>query len=253
MKRSRSKVPLLHRLKSLYPQEKTETLLAWILCGEVEIEGGRIKDPRYPVDKDAQPLHLPDRFVSRGGWKLEGALESWGWDVTGKVLVDAGSSTGGFTDCLLQRGASLVHAVDVGRGQLHQKLRLDPRVRLQEGIGILEILGFDPPVDGGVADLSFRSLRGAAKHILERTKENWLIALIKPQFEWRHPPQDFHGVVPREFLPGILEDVLTGLQEEGVGCRKLLPSSLPGTAGNQEYLGLLFLGAGLSLPELLRF
>ena len=125
------------------------------------------------VDEDA-PLEVesPPRFVSRGGEKLDGALDDFSLDVARRVVLDVGSSTGGFTDCVLQRGASRVYAVDVGKGQLDWKLRSDERVRVMEGINARE--GFDLPevVDLVVADLSFISLRLALppsfRHLRER-------------------------------------------------------------------------------------
>ncbi|OHD13389.1 MAG: hypothetical protein A2Z96_02235 [Spirochaetes bacterium GWB1_48_6] len=239
MNRPKKKIPLIHLLRQNWPEIPQEKLLALILCGEVEVEGGRIKDPKCLVNPDAVPRHLPPRFVSRGGWKLEGFLNSLSWSVEGKVILDAGSSTGGFTDCLLQRGAVLVHSVDVGRNQLHWKLRKDPRVKVQEGTGIMDVLDLDPPVCGAVADLSFRSLRGAAGHILHLTTEGWLIALIKPQFEWKNPTEDFKGIVPTGELKGILKEVLQDLEKEGIWAQKLAPSELPGSDGNQEFLALL--------------
>lgn len=257
MKPRNKRVPLIQLLQQHFPQESSDTLKAWTACGEIEVEGGRIRDPKCLVSHSSVPLHLPEKFVSRGGWKLEGALSHWQWPVQDLVILDAGASTGGFTDCLLQRGARLVHAIDVGRNQLHWKLRQDPRVISQEGTGIMDVTALEPQPDGAVADLSFRSLKGAAAHILDLTAGGWLIALIKPQFEWKSPGEDFKGIVPAEELRDILLGVLQDLEVEGVYTSRLRESGLAGTDGNREFLAFFSrterippesLLDGLSLP-----
>ena len=111
------KVPLLTLLKKNYPGYSSDKLYSHILCGEVIADGGVIKNPKELFPEDTPVVLADKKFVSRGGFKLEKALEHWSIDVKGKVVLDAGSSTGGFTDCLLQHGASLVHAVDSGTWQ----------------------------------------------------------------------------------------------------------------------------------------
>lgn len=121
-----------------------ERAQALILAGAVRVSGDRADRAAAPVEEDAVvTIEGGPRFVSRGGEKLEGALDDFRLDVAGSVVLDVGSSTGGFTDCLLQRGASRVYDVDVGKGQLDWKLRSDPRVRVMEGINARE--GFDLP------------------------------------------------------------------------------------------------------------
>jgi 23S rRNA (cytidine1920-2'-O)/16S rRNA (cytidine1409-2'-O)-methyltransferase len=234
---------LLELLKTRYPRIETEELLARILCGEVWVNGERMRDPRARVAGGKAQVSLRRRrFVSRGGEKLEAALQAWGVEVAGLALIDAGSSTGGFTDCLLQRGARCVIAVDVGGGQLDYRLRRDSRVRVLEKTNILalspESLPEEP--DAAVADLSFRSLRGAAGHLLSLTRLRWLIALIKPQFEWRSPGEGFRGVVRESAeLWSILRALAGDLEREGAYLHRAAPSALRGARGNREFFFLL--------------
>jgi 23S rRNA (cytidine1920-2'-O)/16S rRNA (cytidine1409-2'-O)-methyltransferase len=214
---------------------------ARILCGEIYVDGQCVRDPRQPVETGASVEYRPRRaYVSRGGEKLAGVLDRWQITVRDKSFIDAGASTGGFTDCLLQRGASRVIAIEAGVNQLDYHLRRDPRVRILEKTNIMHVrtLPFEP--QAAVADLSLRSLRKAALHILSLVSEKWMIALVKPQYEWHQPPADFDGVVPdgpalREILTKLLQD----LQGEGAFVSRLTASQLPGKKGNREFFCLL--------------
>jgi 23S rRNA (cytidine1920-2'-O)/16S rRNA (cytidine1409-2'-O)-methyltransferase len=234
---------LLALLRKLQPAADPEELHASILCGEVLVEGQRIRDPRFLVPADLSAIVFQRRrFVSRGGWKLEGALAGWGLEVAGQCLLDAGCSTGGFTDCLLQRGARRVIAVDVGYGQVDYRLRCDPRVVVLERTNALELTAARLPERpaAAVADLSFRSLRKAAAHLLSLTAGGWLAALVKPQFEWRHPDAGFRGVVrDREALREILADVAVDLAREGAFLQRASPAEPAGARGNREFFFLL--------------
>lgn len=211
-----------------------------MLCGEVVVDGERVRDPRERFAADCEITMVSKRFVSRGGEKLEGVLDAWHIDVEGKVVLDAGASTGGFTDCVLQRGAALVHAADVGHNQLDYSLRTNPRVHAMERTNIMDITALDPPPHLATADLSFRSIAGAARHILSLTTENLLVALIKPQFEWRDPDEAFSGVVrSEESVKRILADVRARLRAEGCEIAREAPSPITGRRGNQEYFFLL--------------
>jgi 23S rRNA (cytidine1920-2'-O)/16S rRNA (cytidine1409-2'-O)-methyltransferase len=233
--------PLLNQLVRLYPETPRERLYSRVLAGDVQVDGALERDPKVGVTDDAEIVVSSRRFVSRGGFKLDAALETWKIEVADKVLLDAGCSTGGFTDALLQRGARAVHAVDVGTAQLDWKLRSDPRVLVREGTNIMAVTSLDPRPDGAVADLSFRSLRGAAAHILSLTAAGWLIALVKPQFEWMNPPAEFDGIVPDDRLDGIIAALETDLQTEGVAMTDRLASPVRGRKGNQEFLARLVL------------
>jgi 23S rRNA (cytidine1920-2'-O)/16S rRNA (cytidine1409-2'-O)-methyltransferase len=239
-KRSKSPV-LLDLLVSLYPETPRERLFSRVLCGDVVVDGSVLKDPKVVVSGDAEVVLSSKRFVSRGGFKLDPVLEAWKLPVEGKVFLDAGSSTGGFTDALLQRGAALVHAVDVGTGQLDWKLRTDPRVLVKEGTNVMALEFLDPQPHAAVADLSFRSLRGAAGKILSLTSEGWMVALVKPQFEWVDPPADFGGIVPDDRIAEILDRLEADLRVEGVVLLDRRASEVRGRKGNQEFLARLSL------------
>ena len=217
-----------------------------IMARQVFIDKGR--GTLVPVEKPGQmlapdtPLVLRgvDRFVSRGAYKLLTALETFHLDVNGFVCLDAGASTGGFTDCLLQHGAAKVYAADVGRGQLHEKLRQDPRVIRLEGVN-LRLAGPDlvpEQVDMITADVSFISLTRILPPCMTFLKPNGLVvALIKPQFEV--PPHcTDKGVVRdealrRETVRRILDFCREELNLVNLGVE---PSRILGPKGNQEYL-----------------
>jgi 23S rRNA (cytidine1920-2'-O)/16S rRNA (cytidine1409-2'-O)-methyltransferase len=182
------------------------------------------------------------KYVSRGGFKLEKALKEFGLDVTGLVMLDAGSSTGGFTDCLLQNGASAVHSVDVGFNLLDYKIRNDARVVVHErqNIMILEKQDIVPAAQAAVADLSFRSIKGAASHILDLVGHTWMVALIKPQFEVPRWQENFFGVIEDPALMrSTLEGVYENLTSDGIGILHATVSPIKGHKGNTEFLALL--------------
>ena len=237
------KVALLQKVKSLHPERGEKELFSTILRGGVFVNGEKVVKPGTPIDTDAT-IEVRDGapFVSRGGEKLAHALDSWGVACTGTTWIDAGCSTGGFTDCLLKRGASLVYAVDVGVGQLDWSLRGDERVRVMEGTNIMAVsrAQLDPVPMCAVADLSFRSLKGAARHILGLCTDGWGIFLAKPQFEMQRPGPDFHGVVRKESARReILASLIAGLSAEGVRTQRACLSPLAGRKGNREFLLLL--------------
>lgn len=235
------KVPLLHLLREAFPQEPKERLLARIVCREVTVDGQLVSDPKQLVPADGLIDFIDvDPYVSRGGLKLEKALRAWELPVSGKVFLDAGSSTGGFTDCLLQFGAAAVHAVDVGYNQLAWSLRTDRRVYVHERTNIMHLKELDPPAAAAVADLSFRSVSGAARALLDLTSERWAVILIKPQFELHTRILEFDGVIRDQRLRiEILLNLIDTLSEEGVAIRRICTSPITGTKGNVEYLALI--------------
>jgi len=193
-------------------------------------------------------LEAPEKYVSRGGLKLEHALDQFHLDVTGLIVIDLGASTGGFTDCLLQRGAAKVYAVDVGRGQLAWRLRQDSRVIVMEKTNarLLTTTSFPKPfvhADMVVADCSFISLRkilGPAVALLRPSGR--IVALVKPQFEAGKDEADRGGGVIRD--PTVHERVLTELRvfvAEALRARwhGVTESPLRGPAGNKEFLVLI--------------
>ncbi|MGO9310943.1 MAG: TlyA family RNA methyltransferase [Spirochaetia bacterium] len=237
------KIPLIEILKTLLPRSDEKELRARVLRGHVSVDGRTVVKPGTPVLPDAEVSVRPAPvFVSRGGEKLQAAVDAWRVQCAGTAWIDAGCSTGGFTDCLLQNGASMVYAVDVGEGQLDWRLRTDPRVRAMERTNVMGLgrRDFDPPPARAVADLSFRSLQGAARHILDLTTEGWGIFLAKPQFELRRPLEGFRGVVgPPGVAREIIEDLVQRLAAEGVGVDREMPSPIAGRKGNIEFLLLL--------------
>ena len=225
--------------------ESRERAKRLIMAGQVfEEKNGT----RVPVSKPGQVL--PDdcelfvkeseRFVSRGAYKLLTALEHFGLDVAGFAALDAGASTGGFTDCLLQHGAARVYAVDVGYGQLHPRLRYDPRVVCLERVN----LRLAPPelipeaLDLAVADVSFISLKMILRPCLQWLKPGGsIIALIKPQFELGPAGTD-RGVVRDEAdQQRAVDDVLEFARNDlGLEVLGVVPAKIKGPKGNQEYL-----------------
>lgn len=159
----RDEIGLLQALREQFPSLSTDELTAQVVCRRVWVDDQVVTDPKQVIARSAKLVIDQSRpYVSRGGYKLEGALQAFGLDVKGLVLLDAGSSTGGFTDCLLAHGARLVHAVDVGYNQLDWKLRSDERVVVHERTNIMGVEELSPTPDAATCDLSFRSISGAA-------------------------------------------------------------------------------------------
>lgn len=179
-------------------------------------------------------------FVSRGGVKLAGALAALPVDPEGKICLDSGASTGGFTDCLLQRGAKKVYAVDVGRGQLHQKLCTDPRVVRMDKTNLRFLEKLPEPIDLAVLDLSFISLTKVLFPVLKLLVPNGkILALVKPQFELS-PQEVRKGVVKDERLRRkALEKVRSFARSLGLSSVGEMDSILAGPKGNREIFLLL--------------
>lgn len=233
------RVPLLHVMMQHYPDYSKDQLFAMIMCGEVYADGERSTNPRALVPPDVCIEIQRKRFVSRGGEKLDAALERLSIDVRGLVFLDAGASTGGFTDCLLRRGAKAVHAVDVGYNQLDYSLRNDRRVYVHERTNLMSISSLDPVPDAAVADLSFRSLRKAASKLLSLTSGGWGLVLFKPQFEGAGKlGSDFTGLVDDDHQRYQLLGQLTeDLKEEFVRVESAVESPIAGKKkGNREII-----------------
>ena len=234
------KISLYQLLKNKYPEKNDNENYALILCGDISVDNEKIKDPSYKVNPDSNIIINKKKYVSRGGYKIEKAIRYWNIDVKEKIILDAGSSTGGFTDCLLQNGAAGVHAVDVGYNQLDYKLRSDKRVFVHERENIMKIDSLEPVPSIGAADLSFRSIKGAAARIISLVSEKILIALIKPQFEIDRSDSDFKGIVTdSEKLKNILYTVAEELEDENVYIKDIIESPIEGKKGNREFLALI--------------
>jgi 23S rRNA (cytidine1920-2'-O)/16S rRNA (cytidine1409-2'-O)-methyltransferase len=222
---------------------------ALIMAGRVRVEGQvSLKAGTTVPAAAAIEVKEGPRFVSRGGEKLEAALEAFGIDVRGRTCADVGASTGGFTDCLLQRGAAKVYAIDVGKGLLEWKLRGDSRVVVMEKTNARFLRALPEAVSLVTIDASFISLRlllPVTKMWLAREPETdsgipvlGIVALIKPQFEaGRKEAQRGAGVIRRaETHREVLRDVIGYARREDLGVRGLLRSPLLGPKGNVEFL-----------------
>ena len=229
--------------------ESREKAKRAIMAGTVQVNEQTARKPSDTVRPgDRLSLLAPEKFVSRGGLKLEHALDHFKINVEGQTAIDLGASTGGFTDCLLQRGAARVYAVDVGQGQLAWKLRRDARVAVMEKTNARELTaakfpsGF-APVDLIVIDCSFISLRKIVPPAVALLRPSGnILALIKPQFEAGKAEADLGAGVIRD--PAIHERVIRELEEfisalPSLRWRGLTESPIKGPAGNKEFLVLI--------------
>ena len=225
--------------------ESREQAQRLILAGEVWVDGQRWdKASKLCAAGSGIEVRGGDRYVGRGGHKLEGALTGFSLEVKGLRCLDLGASTGGFTDCLLQHGAREVVALDVGHGQLHWKLRNNPRVVVMEGINARDlgaVHGLAGPFDLIVADLSFISLRLVLPPAFDLLSSGGRVcALIKPQFEAGRAEVGKGGIVRDD---AVRKRVVAGLRAWAeafpVATVGVIPSPLPGRDGNEEFLWLL--------------
>ncbi len=213
---------------------------AAIEAGLVRVDGAQVRKPSEPIGEDAQiEASAPHPWVSRAGLKLVAGLDHFGVSAQGRICMDVGSSTGGFTQVLLSRGAELVYAVDVGRDQLHQSLRAEARVRVMESTDArsLTVSMIEPAPSLVVCDASFISLRLVLPTPLSlATPQAELIALIKPQFE-AGPARVKKGVVrDADVHAEVCEDIRQFIEGLGWRVRGLIPSPIEGGDGNREFL-----------------
>jgi 23S rRNA (cytidine1920-2'-O)/16S rRNA (cytidine1409-2'-O)-methyltransferase len=229
--------------------ESRERAKRAVLAGQVRVNAQRACKPSDPIKSDdVLALAVAEKYVSRGGYKLEHALSHFQMDVTGFSALDLGASTGGFTDCLLQHGCAKVFSVDVGQGQLAWKLRNDRRVVVMEKTNARHLTAAQfpqpfAPIDLAVIDCSFISLRKILPAAIALLKSGGrIIALLKPQFEAGKVEADKgRGVITD---PQVHERVLKELREfvaaqAGLNWRDALESPLLGPAGNKEFLVLI--------------
>ncbi len=217
-------------------RERARTL---IMAGRARVGTTVLVKPATMLDETAaMELIAPERFVSRGGHKLEGALESFAIEVAGLACMDLGASTGGFTDCLLQHGAASVLAVDVGRAQLHAKLRDDPRVTLLEGTNARDLPELPPDIGFFVADLSFISLRKVLPSVEAQVAGDVPgVVLFKPQFEAGRADVPRTGVIKDvELRARMVAEFQEWLVAAGWQVRGMIESPIRGGEGNVEYL-----------------
>ena len=237
---SKTRLDRLLVLRELAPtREKAQAL---ILAGRVTVGGRRVDKAGTPIEEDAAiEVAAPEHpYVSRGGVKLEAALDAFGLSPDGLVCLDVGASTGGFTDCLLQRGARRVYAVDVGYGQLDARLRGDPRVVVREKVNARSLSQAEVPEPVGLAamDLAFISARLVLPAVVPLLAPGApLVVLVKPQFEAGRGEVPRGGVVRSE---ETRRRVVREIEEfaGGLGLRHLgsIPSPIRGASGNEEFL-----------------
>ena len=220
-----------HRAQQLIAEGKVT------VGGAPALKAARQTLPSEPIEVAADE----PPFASRAGAKLEAALDGFGVEVRGRRVLDAGSSTGGFTDCLLRRGAASVVAVDVGRGLMLDRLSRHEAVDLREGVNVRNLVAADvqPPVDLVVADLSFISLRTVLGTLLELGGPDLeLVTLVKPQFEaGRREVSRGRGVIKDpDVWSRVLQEVTGTAMSLGAGIMGLMPSPVTGSKGNREFL-----------------
>jgi 23S rRNA (cytidine1920-2'-O)/16S rRNA (cytidine1409-2'-O)-methyltransferase len=224
-----------------------------IMAGQVLVDGQVVDKPGMQVAGSADIcLRASPPYVSRGGSKLEAALDSFAVPVADVVAADVGASTGGFTDCLLQRGARKVYAIDVGYGQLAWRLRQDPRVVVMERMNVRYLGSLPEPIDLATVDVSFISLELVLPSVIGWLKSaGAIIALIKPQFEAGRTEVGKGGVVKDpEVHRAVLRKILGWALDHGLAVRGVMASPLKGPAGNVEFLAHLSRGCGEASIEI---
>jgi len=222
--------------------DSREKAQALIMAGEVLVDGQKASKAGQLVTSEARiEVTAKQRYVGRGGLKLEGALRHFGIDVTGLVAADFGSSTGGFTDCLLQAGAARVHAIDVGMGQLDWRLRNDPRVVVHEGVNAryIELTDLGEPVDLAVCDVSFISatlILPAMVRVLKNGPGTGIVVLVKPQFEVGKGEVGKGGIVRDPARHKAACAKVRACAEELGFETQIMESPITGAEGNKEFL-----------------
>ncbi|MBZ5594288.1 MAG: TlyA family RNA methyltransferase [Acidobacteriia bacterium] len=220
--------------------ESREKAQALIMAGEVMVDGQKAVKPGHSID-DSSQIEVTGKapYVSRGGVKLAAALDGFAIDVAGLVAMDVGSSTGGFTDCLLQRGAARVHAVDVGTGQLDWKIRNDPRVAVHEGINARHLTQKDigEPVDFATCDVSFISVTLIVPAVAAILRpEGRMVILVKPQFEVGKGQVGKGGIVRSTELHREACARVEGAVKSVGFATSIMESPITGAEGNKEFL-----------------
>ncbi|KAL3716429.1 hypothetical protein ACJRO7_008084 [Eucalyptus globulus] len=223
-----------------YQQYSRNIIQSWILQGKVFVNGKVVNKAGAPVSDQANVEIIAEipKYVCRAGYKLEAAIEQLGVDVEGKVALDSGLSTGGFTDCLLQYGASFVYGVDVGYGQVADKIRRDERVSIIERTNLRYLPGLPQKVDLVTLDLSFISILLVMPAVVNVMKEEaMLVTLVKPQFEARRSQVGGGGIVRDPLVhQEVLEKIINGVENFGFQKKDWIESPLKGAEGNKEFL-----------------
>lgn len=227
-------------LSELVPQYSRQQIQSWIMQGKVRLEGQVLTKAGTMVAEDAQLEYNFDepKYVSRAGFKLEKALEHFTINVQGLTCMDAGLSTGGFTDCLLQYGAHKVYGVEVGHGQTHEKIRKDNRVVILEHTNLRDVRDLGEKVDLVTLDVSFISVLKLMEAVCAVLKDQGqLIVLIKPQFEARKHDVGTGGIIKDPVIhQEVIKRVTEGIVAAGFTLVGVTESPITGTEGNKEFL-----------------
>jgi 23S rRNA (cytidine1920-2'-O)/16S rRNA (cytidine1409-2'-O)-methyltransferase len=227
-------------LSEKYPEYSRRQIQSWIMQGKARVDGqvqtkpGTILNPSLPIELIVEE----PKFVSRAGFKIEAALNKFDIDVTNLVVMDAGLSTGGFTDCMLQRGARKVYGVDVGYGQVHEKICNDDRVIVMERTNLRHLETVGEPVDLVTLDLSFISIIKVMDAVCRILKpDGRLLVLIKPQFEAPRGSVNRRGVIKDEALrEQVVNSVVDGIKVFGFSFQGIVDSPIFGAQGNKEFV-----------------
>ncbi|NLE08797.1 MAG: TlyA family RNA methyltransferase [Dehalococcoidales bacterium] len=212
---------------------------AIIMAGSVRVNDKPVQKAGTPVDDNADiTVAGAPAFVGRGGLKLDHALDSFGIDVTGSIAIDVGASTGGFTDCLLQRGASKVYAIDVGYNQLDYRLRKDKRVVVMEKVNARYPVDLDDTVNIIVIDVSFISVEKILPSVVKHLDRNGnIVVLVKPQFEAEKKEVGKGGIIKNPQIHAlVLARFIKWVTENGFRLKNLTNSPVEGASGNREFL-----------------
>ena len=237
---AKEKKRLDQRAQELVPQYSRQQIQSWIMQGKVTVDGHVMTKPGVQVtaDMDVQVNGQEPKYVGRAGFKLEKALDHFGIDVTNLIALDAGISTGGFTDCLLQRGIQKVYGIDVGYGQVHHKVLQDPRVILKERTNLRLLESVDELVDLVTLDLSFISVL-KVMDVIDRVLKigGKLVVLIKPQFEAERHEVGKGGIIRDEQIhKKVIERVTQGVVAHNYNLIGVIDSPIHGGSGNKEFL-----------------
>lgn len=230
-------------LQEMHPTLSRNYLQQCIKKGKVLVNGTPCTKPGAAIEPEST-IEIEDavpKFVSRGGFKLEAALDHFKIEVQGLVALDAGISTGGFTDCLLQRGAKKVYGIEVGTAQVHPSIATDPRVILYENTNLRELTTLPEPIDLATLDLSFISLTKIIPALAPlMAPQSCIMALIKPQFEAERHEIRRGGLITDPAIHNrVKEKITVAFQTAGFTCAGIIDSPLLGAAaGNKEFLGL---------------
>lgn len=239
----RQKVRLDAFLAEQYPHLSRSYLQSLIMQGKVRVDDNVETKSGTLISLDALLIidSLEPKYVSRGGFKLEAALDTFNVDVTNLVALDAGLSTGGFSDCLLQRGIKKVYGIDVGTAQVHEKIARDSRVVVMEQTNLRHLESLPEKVDLVTLDLSFISILKVIDAVIAQLKEGGkIITLIKPQFEAERKDIKKGGLVTDPKVhEKVVQKIKVGLEERGFNLVGLIESPIAGgTSGNKEFLAL---------------